>query len=295
MRDACNLFLTSKELQVREGALTQQTFDHYVMKCRRLSKHFGSRAVSDLRPTDFEAYRAELAKTNKATGLRNHITLVRMVFNYLDESELIDKLPRFGPRFKRPSRKVVREQKANKMVEREQIRQLLDVASANMRAMILLGVNCGLGCTDIAGLRESHIDGEWLRYERRKTGTMRNIPLWDETRQALARALERRPVHESDVVFLTGKRKPFKSDYASEMFRRLLESEDIYRKGLGFYCLRHVHATIGSDSCDQLAVMHTMGHIDDSMTGEYRERIDPARLVKVTEHIRRWLFDGETT
>jgi hypothetical protein len=41
-----------------------------------------------------------------------------------------------------------------------------------LRAMILLGINCGLGNSDCAGLSHSHLDLErgWLDYPRVKTG-----------------------------------------------------------------------------------------------------------------------------
>jgi hypothetical protein len=39
-----------------------------------------------------------------------------------------------------------------------------------------------------------------------------------------------------------------------------------------------------------------MGHPDQSRAGLYRERIDPERLRRVTEHVRTWLFGtGDNT
>jgi integrase len=66
----------------------------------------------------------------------------------------------------------------------------------------------------------------------------------------------------------------------------------LHRPGLGFYALRHTFKTIGGDSRDQVAVDHIMGHRRNDMASAYRERIDDARLVAVTEHVRKWLFGG---
>ena len=63
-----------------------------------------------------------------------------------------------------------------------------------LRAMILLGINGGLGNTDIGELRESAIEGEWLVYPRVKTHADRRIPLWPETLLAIHEAIESRPV-----------------------------------------------------------------------------------------------------
>jgi hypothetical protein len=38
-----------------------------------------------------------------------------------------------------------------------------------------------------------------------------------------------------------------------------------------------------------------MGHVDESMAGAYRERIDDARLRAVVEHVHTWLFGSEGT
>jgi hypothetical protein len=38
-----------------------------------------------------------------------------------------------------------------------------------------------------------------------------------------------------------------------------------------------------------------MGHARDDMASVYRERIEDARLVAVTEHVRKWLFGEQGT
>ena len=64
-------------------------------------------------------------------------------------------------------------------------------AGPTMRAMILLGINCGFGNTDCAILTEDKIDlaGGWATLTRRKTGIKRRCPLWPETISALRERL----------------------------------------------------------------------------------------------------------
>jgi hypothetical protein len=59
----------------------------------------------------------------------------------------------------------------------------LTKADATLKAMILLGINGGLGNTDISELVHAavNLDTGWIDYPRPKTGVARRFPLWDET------------------------------------------------------------------------------------------------------------------
>jgi hypothetical protein len=55
------------------------------------------------------------------------------------------------------------------------LRQLIDAADAQLRAMILLAVNCGFGSHDCATLPVSAIDadGGWIDYPRPRRASAR--------------------------------------------------------------------------------------------------------------------------
>ena len=67
-------------------------------------------------------------------------------------------------------------------------------APVPLKAMLLLGVNCGLGNHDIAMLPLSalDLDSRWLKFPRPKTGIQRRCPLWPETVEALTTAIAER-------------------------------------------------------------------------------------------------------
>jgi hypothetical protein len=67
----------------------------------------------------------------------------------------------------------------------------------------------------------------------------------------------------------------------------------MYRKGVGFYALRHVFETIGGESRDQAPVDHIMGHARDDMASAYREWISDDRLQSVTYHVHAWLYGND--
>jgi len=73
-------------------------------------------------------------------------------------------------------------------------------------------------------------------------------------------------------------------------FRRLLKICNQYRKGIGFYTLRHTFQTIGDGAGDPVATSSIMGHADGTMAGVYREMIEDERLLKVPNHVHDWLF-----
>jgi integrase len=69
--------------------------------------------------------------------------------------------------------------------------------------------------------------------------------------------------------------------------------EPLYRRGMGFYSLRHVFETIGGETCDQVAVDAIMGHERGDMASIYRERISDERLKAVVNTVRSWLYTDE--
>ena len=72
------------------------------------------------------------------------------------------------------------------MFQAEEMRKILDSATQPLKAMILLGINCGFGATDISNLPLSAIDfkGGWVDFPRPKTEIAARCPLWPETVKA---------------------------------------------------------------------------------------------------------------
>lgn len=307
IRDLANHFLTSKQHQLDLGEITQRTFDDYKRSCENIVSTFGrSRLVTDLRADDFAALRTDLSKTRGASSLHNEIGRIRVVFNFAYQNYHISEPIRYGASFKRPSKRTLRLAKAAKgpqLFEANDIRNLITNAGIQLKCMILLGVNGGLGNADVGNLELRHCDllDGWIRYPRPKTGIERRFPLWPETQQALKDAIANRskPLTERDenIVFVTkyGERwhKDTKANPLSAEFRKHAKDVGVYRSGVGFYALRHTFETIGGESRDQVAVDYIMGHVNDDMASVYRERISDERLLAVVKVVREWLF-GDT-
>ncbi|MGH7171439.1 MAG: tyrosine-type recombinase/integrase, partial [Gemmataceae bacterium] len=261
MRDLLNRFLTAKSLLVDAGELSPRTFADYKVVTDRLSAAFGlTRLVDDLAADDFEKLRAEAAGRLGPVALGNFIQRVRVVCKYAYDAGLIDKPIRYGPLFRRPPRKVMRQARhaqGERMFEAEQLRRILNAANVQMKAMILLGVNCGFGNSDCGTLPQSalDLDGGWVNYPRPKTAIARRCPLWEETLAALRAVIAERPAPKDAAhagrVFVTVHggswwKETSDTPIANE-FARLLRTLDLRRPGLSFYALRHTTETIGGE------------------------------------------------
>ncbi len=321
VRELCDRFLVNRRGKMESNELALVSFQDYFQTCKRILDAFGpTRLVSDLDASDFERFRRSMAKGWSPVTLANEIQRIRVVFRYGTENHFVAGPIRYGSEFRKPSKKVLRANRAAKgprMIEANDLRKIINKTGVPMKAMVLLAINAGLGNSDIANLPITAIDlkSGWLNYPRPKTGIARRCPLWKETILAIKAAIQERPEPKDQanagLVFITkygrkwaaasmsepdpetGKVKNWCSDPVTAEFSKLLVSLDLKRPGLSFYALRHSFETVGGDSRDQVAVDAIMGHVRDDMASLYREKIEDERLQAVTRHVHKWLFPIE--
>jgi integrase len=310
VKEAANHFLNAKQSRVDSGELSPRTWAVYKEAADAAVSAFGkSRLVADLDPDDFARLRTRLAKRLGPHGLGSRIQSVRSLFKHALDAGLIDRPVRFGADFGRPSKKTLRLHRAQqgpKLLTVAEICRLIDAATLQHRAMLLLGINCGFGNADCGGLplRALDLDGGWIDFPRPKTGINRRCPLWPETvaalRAVLAARKEPKDKTNAELVFITRTGQPWAKDTAenplSDMSAKLLKKLGINgRKGLGFYTLRHTFRTVADEARDQPAADFIMGHEIPHMSSVYRETISDARLKAVADHVRAWLFPTKAT
>lgn len=319
--DLANRFLAAKDRKRAAGDIEPATFVEYHRDCELLVSHFGrNRAVSSITRTDLANFRDFLSKGVNATTLNNRVGNARSILKFAYEEELIDRPVRFGEEFRRPERRLLRRAKARAgriHFHADEIRRILDVAPPVLRAMVLLGINAGLGNTDLGRLPASCIDLERgsLDYARAKTGIHRRCPLWPETISAVKAAIvsiraAKRPRDESarGLLFVTrngmpytrevfhadkgGKPQVVLHDAISDAMKKAMQKSNVAQKGLGFYGLRRSFETIGAETGNQVAVDHIMGHapLTKDMGAVYRQHVAESALRQVTDHIHTWLF-----
>ena len=295
-------FLTAKSRALDAGEITARTYQEYKDTTNLLVSQFGKdRRVDDLASDDFESLRNVMAKRWGPVRLGNEIQRIKTTFKFGFEIGLIDKPIRYGPTFKKPSASILRRHRAKngeRMLEADKLRLMLDALDGKevvigkdnktgkpikvtlpknplLKAMILLGINCGFNNKDCADLPLTALDlkGGWANYPRPKTGIARRCPLWSETVEALKAAIVARPEPRdkaaAGLVFVTTRGRPHlsrgQSDPITKAAISVMKAVDIHRAGLGFATLRHVFRTVADGSRDQVAVGHIMGHSDPSM------------------------------
>ena len=328
VKDVCNHFLT---YQLRRAETGEIGF-RWAEDCRVVLECFArlvgaGRVVSDLGPDDFLDFRQRLLRKGLSgrKGLGVHalsraITVVRGMFKYAYETDLIDRPMKYGKAFERPSASLRRKSRMAAQVENgkrlfapQVIRTILRTAEPPLRAMILLGINGGFGNVDCARLVTSAVDLDQglVRFARPKTGVERVVPLWPETVEAMKAAVDQKPDVADEAAatlfFLTEDGTPWardlvhrgqngevekviKGDYVGRHFGRLVRSLGLSRKGVGFYALRHTFRTWADEVRDQHAIHRIMGHAIPGMAGIYVEEISLDRLRAVVNHVRSKLF-----
>jgi integrase len=318
LKDLANHFLTAKQRRLEAGEMGRRSFSDYHATAARMIRHLGKhRLIDDLVPDDFARFRSELAKARGPVALGNEVGRVRSIFKHGFDAGLLDRPVRFGPEFSKPPKRSLRlakRAKGEKMFEAAEVRTLLENAGLAMRAMILLGVNCGLGNTDVADLTRTMLDLDkgTLEFPRPKTGIPRRAVLWPETVKAIRAWLKVRPkpglAADKDLVFVTkyghrwvrvgepgarskGRTQAVVKDAVVLEFGKLTRATGVHREGRGFYGLRHTFRTVADEVGDRPAVDLIMGHENGAdIATHYVERIGEERLRKVTTHVQEWVF-----
>jgi integrase len=310
MQALANEFLDSKELLVMSGDLSRRMHFDYLKATERVTLLLGrAKIVEHLKPKDFDDLRAKLAEGVSKVTLANRIRMARILFKFASDQDLIEKPLKFGQNFKSPTKVALRTERnegGSKLFQAAELVKIIETAGVPLKAMILLGLNCGFGNTDVATLPLAAVDLKkgWINFPRPKTGIQRRAPLWPETIKALKLALACRPTptaeEDAGLFFVTKYGRRFVrlgdngvvSDAVAGAFAKILVALEMSGNNRNFYSLRRTFETIGGDSRDQVATDFVMGHSPDSddMAAIYRLEVFDGRLIEVTNHVRKWLW-----
>jgi integrase len=325
--DLVNRFLAQRWMDVKGGSLAKVTYGHYDRELRAFATWVRETTpVAALKPEHFAGYCQHLIDDRKsflARSRRRIFADIKACFRWGAGNGLCP-LPNFGTAFKSPSttKEAIRKEKAragvadysDRIVSGAEIDKLLSLSQPNMKAIILLGINCGLGPADIGRLRWRNIDmatGK-LDYPRNKTGNVRIGYLWKRTREALERVKTLKHTAEAigrdgaDAhVFVTKKRRPYYREVEvieggrvvgvkvenaiSITFGRTAKKAEL--KGVTYYRLRHTFKTLGKKAKDRDALNLCMGHKPNTVEAGYdHETISFKRVRRVAVKVKSRLW-----
>jgi integrase len=299
VRYCCNLFLTHYAAKVESGEKRPRTFADLKRTCARMVRVFGPDVdLESLSIDDFARFKSDVAATWNPVAVGNEITRAKSVLNWLAKNKHTAAID-VGPDFRKPPRIVARRYRrtlAKKMYSSKEIRAIMDEAGVHLRAMILLGINCGYQNADCETLTIEQAtlatQTGWLDVPRSKTEVDRRAYIWKETRLAIERSLARRHASSSEAFFVLPDGKPFSASNC-DIAKRFRSARDYagIRQG-GYSWLRKTFETVAGASKDQVAVDYIMGHVDATMAGVYRQEIQDDRLIAVAKVVHRWMRRG---
>lgn len=299
-----NLYMDHQLSKAKAGEIKYRHISNQKFILKDFVRFCGTnRSVSDLSTIELQNYRKKLIeKYTSPNTVNNAVATIKALFHWAVENEVIDR----GPNLK-AIKKITNIKSERPTFTIEHIKLLLEHADLQMKAMILLGLNCGFGCTDCAELRWENLDMGQYRviFPRGKTGVSRNLSLWPETVEAL-QDLPRR----GELVFYTirgnpwvrtiqgkdksGNEKFTKDDAVTKQFSKLLKTAGIRtEKGVGFYTLRRTAATLAARSGDPFSVQRLLGHADLKMASVYVQDVSE-QTDRVINNTRKLIIPGDS-
>jgi len=331
--DLANQWLAAIDDRPQREQVTPSTFNDYTRTMELMLDVLGrERDVMTLRPPDFTKLRAGiLDRYESPTVVNRKLTNVRSCFKWAAEEEIIPHPVAMG-RFKKLARGEFRERRhglGRQTYTAEEVRALLDAArngtegsgrskgvnaSLALEAFILLGINGGFTQAEVAGLTVADVDldARMIDSVRHKSQVFRKVPLWEETADAIGRAIEeqrrrgRTDFDDDAPLFLTRTGQPWvrerigddgklkRVDAVGTQFDRIRDAVGIELKQAGFGKLRATHRTVTDAMPDATAARLIMGHAPrDRVEEAYIEtaNIDIKRLQALTHAVRRWLYE----
>lgn len=291
--------LASRYAEDREPKVGRTTWFQYFLAIRDFVGIVGrDTPIGALNASHFEAVARNWRERYRGNPFNNRVQYVRTMFKWAEDRLIIERVPRYGPAFKKMSAAAVRETQRNadeRPFTGEEIDKILAAASPKIRLFFLLGLNGGMYSADIASLKWGdirHEAGVLLIDNRRiKKGVRRRVPLWPE----VARDIERMTRGgANDLVFTTSHGNPWHNragtDSIGLMFRRLADKLGIRREGVGFGSVRHTHISAVGDNSDEGAKSYVVGHLIQGIKRHY-DRPSVERCKVVTDLARaRLLF-----
>jgi integrase len=303
MQVVANAYLEYQHTQYVGNQIEWQTYNDACVLLTSFVKFVGPHTPNgEVTTKTLQKYRTSLIEKRLAPNtINNRLRAVKAMYRWVLANEEVSQTPSLGA-----IALLATPETQKQTFTAEESRKLIEAADPQMRAMILLGLNCGFGCTDCAEVEWRHFDlvAGYVDFPRPKTHVPRNFELWPDTLAAL-KALTPRP-ELGPLVFYTRWGSPWirpsykgrgRDDEIGKAFKKVAKRAEVpLEKGNAFYALRRTAATVAAETGDAFAVQRILGHRDLTMASRYvqKRKRRCVNTVRATEHVSHWLHNKPT-
>ncbi len=234
----------------------------------------------------------------KPVSIKKHAIVMSQVF----EAAMIEELAHRNPVAMVHIPKQEQEEKVGTFLTAEEANRLLKAfAGHELQALVYITLYYGLRRSEVLGLKWDAIDFEnnMLRIRHtvvkqrtiiakdstKSTASRREYPLLPEIKDVLLQLWEKKKkdriafgsaYEESDYIFVWSDGKPYRPDYVTRAFRKVLEKNNFPH--MRFHDIRHSTASILYDKGWELKdIQEWLGHADISTTGNIYTHISKQR------------------
>lgn len=151
----------------------------YQQAARKLKKILAEFAPDQVRSRHVARMKLSLAKTPNLANIC--LTVLRLVFNYAVENELLDSNPVTGV-------KGYKEAKRTRLVSLSEYSAIYDQAGPRLQVIMDLCIRTGQRIGDVLAIRRADLTADGIRFQQQKTGTKGVVPWTSELHAVVDRA-----------------------------------------------------------------------------------------------------------
>ncbi len=220
---------------------------------------FGNMLLSKITPLHIEKYKRMRLDEVKPGTVNRELACLKHMFTIAERfRKFEDKNPVKEVRFLQERQYVM------KILDREEIKQLIRAATSHLKPILIIALNTGMRKGEILNLKWNDVDfiSHYIHIKESKSNIMRKIPM-NSVVAATLKGIKR----ENDFVFPSTKTKePLTNIFHS--FKMACRKANI--NDLRFHDLRHTAATfMVTGGFDLVTVSQILGHSDIKMTMRY--------------------------
>ena len=226
---------------------------------RKNLSYFNDMLLSKINPRHIEEYKKLRLEKVKPGTVNRELTCLKYMFTVAEKFGKFD-----GKNPVKQVKFLQQRQYEMKILDRNEIKRLIDASTGYLRAMIIMALNTGMRKGEIFNLKWNSVDfvDNYIYVKETKSNVMRKIPMNFVVRSTL-KEIKR----ESDFVFASPKTgKHFTGTLHS--FKTACKNAGI--NNLRFHDLRHTAATfMVMGGIDLVTVSQILGHSTIQMTMRY--------------------------